>query len=175
MRVVFACLLLVVLTCHPARAYATDPCAEFAWDVGHERALFATTPETVAAGTSAESAPLLAVERLYRLTLTPQERVDFAVAPERKRSGDAPYAGLARLHIAVAGTYRLALSRPYWVDIVQSGSLISSSGFTGSHGCEAPRKIVQYTLAAGDFVLQVSGAGSADVGLTLTAAPGASH
>jgi len=158
-----------------AQAGDADPCAAFSWDVGHERALFAGTPEAITAGASVDSAPLLASERLYRLTLVPEDHVAFAVAPERKRAASAADAGLARLHIAAAGTYRVALSDRFWIDIVQGGKVISSSGFTGSHGCNAPHKVVAYTLAAGDYVLQISGLSAADVEISLTAAPTPAH
>jgi hypothetical protein len=170
-RVVSVWVLLVLPVFHAERACAADPCGQFAWDVGHERALFAASPESITAGARADSAPALSADRLYRLALAEESKVTFAATPERKRAGERPYAGLARLHIRVAGTYRVALSRPFWIDIVQDGKLVSSAGFTGSHGCDAPRKIVQYALQAGDYVLQVSGPDSPDVNLTLTAAP----
>lgn len=172
---IMSAALLSVLT---ARAHAADadPCAGFSWDVAHERTLFAAAPESATAGVRAGSAPALSVDKLYRLALAEEGKVTFAAAPERKRAGERTYAGLARLHIRVAGTYRVALNRPFWIDIVQDGKLISSSGFTGSHGCDAPRKVVQYALQAGDYLLQLSGPDSADVNLTLTAAaPADSH
>jgi hypothetical protein len=168
---VISAWVVLALPFHADRACAADPCAQYAWDVGHERALFAASPVTVTAGVRADSAPALTADRLYRLALTEESKVTFAATPERKRASERTYAGLARLRVRVAGTYRVALSRPFWIDIVQDGKLISSAGFTGSHGCDAPRKIVQYTLQAGDYVLQVSGPDSPDVDLTLSAAP----
>jgi hypothetical protein len=61
------------------RVAAADPCAAFAWNVAHERALFATRPRGEVAGGAVGSAPLLSTDRLYRLTLSPQEQVRFAV------------------------------------------------------------------------------------------------
>jgi len=170
---VVAVALLALLALVRARAQAgePDPCAAFSFDVAHERALFATAPVRVSAGAKPESAPILAADRLYRIALVPEEQVTFAAAPERKRGGAGTDAGLARLHIASAGSYRLALSQPFWVDMVQGGSLVSSARFTGSHGCNAPHKVVEYTLAAGDYILQISGLKSADVEITLTSAP----
>ena len=47
-----------------------DPCAKFSWNIEHERALFATSPQAVAAGHDAASAPQLEPNRLYQLQLT---------------------------------------------------------------------------------------------------------
>jgi hypothetical protein len=168
---IVASVALLALLAVRAQAGEPDSCAGFSFDVGHERALFATAPVQVTAGAKPDSAPLLGENRLYRLTLVPEDHVAFAAAPERKRGGSEADAGLARLHIAAAGTYRVALSAPFWIDVVQGGSLISSARFTGSHGCNAPHKVVEYTLAAGDYLLQISGLKSEDVEITLTSAP----
>jgi hypothetical protein len=58
-----------------------------------------------------------------------------------------------------------------WIDIVADGKMIDSADFQGRAGCQAPHKIIQYSLAAGrELLLQLSGAPSATVRLTITAA-----
>ncbi|HEY1891044.1 MAG TPA: hypothetical protein VGG63_11595 [Steroidobacteraceae bacterium] len=152
-------------------ALAAGTCTGFKWDVRHEQALFATRPEDRKAGGAAASAPVIALDRLYRFQLTPQGNVTFAVPPGKMRHMDGAYAGLVRLHIAAAGLYRIALSQPFWVDVLEKGTLIASSDFTGARGCSAPHKVVLYQLAAGDQLLQVSGWAAPQAELTVTRVP----
>src|SRR5689334_5466483 len=55
-------------------AHADDPCAGFTWDVAHERALFASAAQTLNAGRDAATAPAIETDRLYELTLAPNEQ-----------------------------------------------------------------------------------------------------
>jgi hypothetical protein len=148
-----------------------DPCAKFSWNVERERALFATTPQAVAAGHDAASAPQLEPNRLYQLQLTAAAQVTLALPPGKKSAGDSSYAGLARLSLAQPGSYRVSADQPVWIDIVADGKMIDSADFQGRSGCLAPHKIVQYSLPAGrELLLQLSGAPSAGVRLAITAA-----
>jgi hypothetical protein len=149
-----------------------DPCAKFSWNVDKERALFATAPLALAAGHNAASAPQLEPGRLYQLQLTADAQVTLAL-PSGKKSNTAPdssYAGLARLSLQQPGNYRVSADQPVWIDIVADGKMIDSADFQGRAGCQAPHKIVQYSLPAGrELLLQLSGAPSATVRLTITA------
>src|ERR1700722_18271884 len=54
------CLLLALaVAAQSALAEQDDPCAGFSWNVARERALFAATPQSIAAGRELKSAPLL--------------------------------------------------------------------------------------------------------------------
>ena len=149
-----------------------DPCAGFKWNVTQEHALFSKTPESIAAGHDLASAPVMKAERLYELTLAPQEGVKFALPPGKKGLPDGAFAGLVHLQVPTAGAYRVSLDQGFWVDVVGNQKLIESTDFTGSHTCSGPRKIVLYNLPAGqDLVLQLSGAAKDRVRVTLTPAP----
>jgi hypothetical protein len=106
--------------------------------------------------------------------------------PERGRGRDllpvhqrtltiGSYAGLVRIHIPSAASYRISASRAFWIDVVSADKLIAATGFTGQHGCDAPHKIVQFDLPAGELVLQLSGAAGAAVRMTLTRSPAAAR
>jgi hypothetical protein len=147
-----------------------DPCAKFSWNVEHERALFAAAPQAIAAGHDAASAPRLEPDRLYQLQLAAAGQVMLALPPGKK-PGDASYAGLARLSLQQPGSYRVSVDQSVWIDIVADGKMIDSADFQGRPGCLAPHKMVQYSLPAGrELLLQLSGAPSAGVRLTITAA-----
>jgi hypothetical protein len=164
-------LTAVALLSHAGLAHAVGACDAFAWDVHHERALFVTQPQDRKAGGAVTSAPVITLDKLYRLSLTSQEQVVFAVPPGKKTPAHGGYAGLVRLHIAASGLYRVALSGRIWVDVVEGGRLIASVDHTGARGCAAPRKVVMYRLAAGDLLLQMSGGVTPQTELTFTRAP----
>ena len=155
-----------------APARGEEGCLDFKWEVSKERALFASTPTSLAAGTEVKSAPALAVDRAYSLKLAPQRQVAFAAGPG-KSPGDRPaYAGLATLKVPSTATYRISIDMPFWIDVVARGTLLSPTDFQGQHTCAAPHKIVEFTLQAGSpLVLQLSGGNQDGVVLTVTAAP----
>jgi len=162
--------IATVALCASAAAQAVEPCGETGWNLTHEQALFAGAPTAVEAGKSPTSAPTLATDRLYRLTLTLQQHVAFAKAPGKKALTDGAYAGIARFNVPSPGPYRVSIDRPFWIDVVQEGNLIKSTDFTGERGC-APHKIVAYDLPAGTLVLQLSGQVTPRVNVSITRAP----
>jgi hypothetical protein len=166
---VMAAAVATVMASVPARA--ADPCDGFTWNVTHERALFATVAAPVTAATAAGPAPTLALDKLYDITLTPQDKVSFVLAPAKKALADGAFAGMVTLHIPRAGKYRVAMSEGFWIDVIADGKFAPTDDFTGGHECRAPRKIVQYPLPAGDLTLQFSNTNSANVRVTVTAAP----
>jgi hypothetical protein len=136
-----------------------DPCAGFSGNVTPERALFAVAAQPAAAARDVASAPLLLPGRLYQLQLTPQGQVSMRLAPGRKTQVDGAFAGLARLQLLQAGSYRVSMDQGAWIDVVADGQMINSSNFQGRPGCTAPHKIVQFLLPAGhELLLQFSAA-----------------
>jgi hypothetical protein len=154
-----------------ARGATADPCDAITWNVSHERALFATPPTAVTAATAAGPAPTLDLDKLYEISLAPQDKVSFMLPPAKKVLADGAFAGLVTLHIPSAGKYRVSMSEGFWIDVIADGKFAATDDFTGMHECRAPRKIVQYLLPAGDLALQFSNTNSASVRVTVTAAP----
>ena len=153
---------------------ADDPCASFKWNVTQERALFTKAPERVAAGHDAPSAPTVKVATLYELSLSPQDGVKFALPPGKRGLPDGAFAGLVHFKVPATGAYRVSLDQAFWIDVVGDNKLVASTDFGGSQGCNAPHKIVQYTLPAGeDLVLQLSGSTQERVRVTVTPVPAA--
>jgi hypothetical protein len=171
-RRAYPLLLLLPPALGAAAPPLDDPCAQFSWDVRHERALFASAPHSLSSGSAAGEAPALKAEQLYELVLHPQADVHFALAPERVRPMADPHAGLASLTLDTAGRYRIALDQPLWVDVLSSGAALRAEDFQGRPGCTAPHKIVEFTLPAHQLLLlQFSGGSAARLRLTVTHAP----
>lgn len=163
-------LLILALTAAAAPCQAQEnPCDGFSWNVSHERALFAGTTTPSSAGSTSQTAPLLASDTLHVLQLGLRSQVRFLAPPGRSRPGDGFYAGLARLHVAQSGVYRISLDQPAWIDVIDEGQPIAASDFQGRSGCNAPHKIVQFLLpSARELLLQLSGAPDLHLKLTVT-------
>jgi hypothetical protein len=149
-------------------AFADEQC-DYKWDVTHERALFAGAAQSQSAATDAASAPTVAVDRLYELSLTPQDKVQFALPPAKKSPAPASQAGLVKFTAGSAGTYRISIDGPFWLDVVADGKALANADFQGQPNCHSPRKIVIFMLPATPVLVQVSGAPGARVRLAITA------
>jgi hypothetical protein len=149
-----------------------DPCAGFKWDVSKERALFASSATPTPAGKVGAAAPVVAPDRLYRITLLPTNQVAFPVTPGKSGSPVGTYGGVLSLSLPAAGKYRIAIDQALWVDIVADGKLLAPSDYEGLHDCNAPRKIVVFTLdVKQQLKLQLSDAPQSTVVLSVTQAP----
>ena len=163
------CLALSLCGIGNARA---DDCVDFKWDVTQERALYAGTATALAAGTDAQSAPVVQLNRLYELKLAPQDKVTFAAAPGKKVPSPGSNAGIVTFKIPANGSYRVAIDMPFWIDVVANGALAAAKDFQGQHGCSAPHKIVEFDLAGTrPLTLQLSNAAPGSVRVTITASP----
>ncbi len=167
----FMAALLVGIAATPARA--DDPCAGFKWDVSKERALFAAPvqPQAQPAGRDGTAAPVVVPDRLYVLRLAPLDQVNFSVPPGKTAQGASSFAGLVELKIPAAGTYRIAIDLPLWIDVATNGKLVPAKDYQAQHGCDAPRKVVEFDLDGRErLLLQFSGADRQTVRVTVTRA-----
>jgi hypothetical protein len=79
------------------------------------------------------------------------------------------YAGLAALQMPAAGSYRISIDLPIWIDVAANGRLVPASDYEAAHGCDAPRKIVVFDLDdKRRLLLQLSAASQAVIRLTVT-------
>lgn len=168
---VLACALACVTSLIPADAIAAE-CQGFKWDVSPERAIFGGAALELDSGHSPVDAPLVQAGQLIKLKLSPLANVQFAVAPERPVPQSSASGGLLRFLADRAGTYRVALSEPLWIDVVHSGKALPSKDFSGSSGCHTPHKVVIFDFPAdGILLLQISGKAAQTVDLSILAQP----
>jgi hypothetical protein len=166
-----ACAFLVSVAA--TRATADDACAGYKWDVSKERALFGGEAQSRSAGNDSKGAPVVEPDRLYVLRLAAQDQVAFSAPPGKKTLTDGSYAGLAALKIPAAGTYRISIDMPVWIDVATNGKLVPAKDYQAQHACDAPRKIVEFDLDhEQQLLLQVSGAAKEIVRLTITRVQG---
>jgi len=138
-----------------------------------ERALFAAAASSVTAAKDGRSPPRIATDRAYRVQLAPAAQVVFPTAPGKTSPVEGSYSGVLTLTVPVTGNYRVAVDLPIWIDVVTDSRLVPASDYEGQHGCDAPRKIVQFSLEAQTpLMLQLSGVSEPAVRITIVRASG---
>ena len=156
MRVVLLSALATVLFAGAAFAQEAD-CADFKWSLNRELTAFKGDGlPVVASGTA-----LLGLVEATQLKLLPQDQVTYTVAPKRAPKHTPAYGGSFTLPpIASADTYQVTISDDAWIEVVQNGTALKQTGFTGSHSCKAVHKSVRFSLATGPVTVEISDAGS---------------
>lgn len=103
------------------------------------------------------AAPVLPLGQPVDLVLKPSADVQFAAAPEQKRAPENAHAGLVKLKIPAEGIWRVAASGPVWIDMLSAGGPVASTNHGRMAPCTSLRKVVEFPLTAGEYLLQLSG------------------
>lgn len=98
---------------------------------------------------------MLPIGKGARATLAAATAVTYPVAPSRTRDGRG---GLFGFTIKQAGRYRVALGASAWIDVVGDGRAATSVAHGHGPKCSAVRKMVDFDVTPGRYVLQVVGA-----------------
>jgi hypothetical protein len=104
------------------------------------------------------------------LALAPTPKVSFATAPN-KAPAETTSSGMASFTVAAAGTYRIALGTSAWINVAKDGAFQKSVAHTHQFGCAGIRKMVDFTLTPGAYVLQIEGGRDAAAGVLITKLP----
>jgi hypothetical protein len=159
-----------------ALADEADGCSHFSWDVSHELKVMEQTAAPITAATKpGAQAPLVKIDKLYELKLSPQSAVTYSAKPAKPTLNDSAQGGLVRFHVDQAGLYRVSITSGHWIDVVDGEHLVKSKDFSGSRECARPHKIVEFELPANkDLVLQFSGSTDSAVTTAITPVAAAS-
>ena len=101
-------------------------------------------------------------------TLLPTGQLRYAAKPGK----DAPPAssgGLFAFTVEAAGRYRVALGAGAWVDVIGGGAALASVAHGHGPACSSIRKIVQFDLKPGRYLLQIAGSPAASVPVMVAA------
>jgi hypothetical protein len=150
-----------------ARADEAGACEGFAWPLDTERSAFANaTIREVESGAKLSAADAQA----FLLKLKPEADVQL-VAPASgmsKAQAASPHAGVVTVEGGTgARTVQVTISDEAWIDVIQNGAVLTSTAHTGKKGCAELRKSVQFKVGPGDFSVQLTGAPSAAVKVSL--------
>jgi len=104
------------------------------------------------------------------VTLLPTPAVRYPLQPE-KPGGSVSHGGLLAFTIARAGSYRIALGSGAWIDVVRAGKAVVSTAHGHGPACSTIRKMVDFSLEPGDYVLQISANAAAELAVLIAPLP----
>jgi len=130
----------------------------------------AGTPLTAAAAPAELARTLIKPGHRSDLVLAPSSAVTFAAMPN-KPPAPTSNSGMAIFTIAEAGTYRVALGTSAWINIVQDGKFLPSTAHSHKLSCTGIRKMVDFSLTPGNYVLQIEGAQDAKAAVLIGRLP----
>ncbi|SDC04812.1 hypothetical protein SAMN05444678_101218 [Sphingomonas sp. YR710] len=127
-------------------------------------------PIMAAGAASGTRAAPLEIETAADATLRPTSEMRYVTSPEKP--GDAAsYGGLFAFTVQHAGTYRVALGAGAWIDVLSGTKAIASTAHGHGPDCSGIRKIVDFALEPGSYILQVAGSGKPALPLMIARAP----
>lgn len=112
----------------------------------------------------------LAIGQAARLHLRPTPEVRYKLQPE-KPGGSVSHGGLIGVEVVQAGTYRIALGSPAWIDLVGDAGAVESIAHGHGPACTGIRKMVDFALRPGRYVVQISANGEPQTSLLIVRLP----
>jgi hypothetical protein len=137
-------------------------------------AALAAWPDRVPLQAASDAAALasaqIEVGQAIDAALHPTPEIHYAQRPE-KPGGSVSFGGLFALTIEQTGTYRVALGSAAWIDLTRDGKAVASTAHGRGPECSGIRKMVDFSLTPGDYVLQISANGTNTTPLLVTRLP----
>jgi hypothetical protein len=150
-----------------AAAADTGGCQSLAWPLDVElQWTKAANPQAVASGAKLDAPP----EKALAVSLAPIESVAFPIPPTShgKSKEAGRFGALIEFGgVPQPGTYQISLSDVGWIDVVQGGTALHSKAHTGKSDCEGLRKSVRFEIGQGPFTLELSGARTDSIKVTM--------
>lgn len=125
---------------------------------------------TAAKDAAGAGGAMLAIGKGVDARLAHTNEVHYAMQPE-KPGGSVSYGGLFSFTVSEAGTYRVALGSGAWIDLVKDGAAVRSTSHGHGPECSGVRKMVDFALTPGTYVLQLSANGSETLPLLIAKLP----
>lgn len=109
----------------------------------------------------AEDWPPLGAARTS-LALHRFESLRYAVGPARA-ANPFRFGGMVPVVVDRPGRLVIALSEAAWIDVVRDGSFVTSVAHGHGPACSGIRKMIEFDVTPGRYLLQISGASSASI------------
>jgi len=133
-----------------------------------------STPKPLVAAKSADatSDAALTLGQAADLALSPTPDMRYAIRPSRP-GGSVSHGGMAQFIVAKAGIYRVAIDSAAWLDVIADAKSLESVSHGDGPDCSGIRKMVDFKLAPGRYLLQIAGNGAPKVRVLVTSVPAA--
>ncbi len=158
MRVQISLMLATALALAPMGARAQAPVACAAIDQGLPAPFAgwsAKAPLASAAKVADLSKALLVIGQGADADLHPTSEVAYAALPE-KPGGSVSHGGMFSLVVSQPGVYAVALGSGAWIDLLKGKVAVESVAHGHGPDCSSIRKVVDFQLGPGRYVVQVS-------------------
>ena len=129
-----------------------------------------TRKQPVRAGATAKVATTLPLGVGVSATLLLTPKIAYAVRRE-KPGGSISSGGIFAFTVPVAGRYRVALGAGAWIDVLSGTTPATSVSHGHGPDCTGVRKMVDFDLKPGRYLLQVAGNASATLPLMVARMP----
>jgi hypothetical protein len=116
------------------------------------------------------SKAVIVIGQAARVSLHGTREVTYPVQPE-KPGGSVAHGGLLAFSINQPGAYRVALSTGAWIDVIRDGQPQRSTAHGHGPACSTIRKMVNFNLQPGHYILQISANADAEISVLVTPAP----
>lgn len=100
------------------------------------------------------------------LALADTPAVRYVLRPSHP-GGSVSHGGMLAFKVDRPGTYRVAIGSGAWIDVVKGGAALESIAHGHGPNCSGIRKMVDFSLQPGVYVLQVAGNGDAHLPLMI--------
>ena len=155
----------------PATAQETAPCPAQPTALPPELAGWAKRAPLAAATDAARiKAATLLDGVAVDAALTRTSELHYAARPE-KPGGTVSYGGMFGFTVKQAGTYRVALGSGAWIDLLNGKMAAASSAHGHGPSCSGIRKMVDFPLKPGRYILQIAANGSPALPLMIVRLP----
>lgn len=162
MRAMMILAASVVLVGHSQAQEAPKACAAPAAPPAEFAGWSAAQLLPAGATGDAPGARVLPIGTAREIGLLPVAEVRYAVQPVRPDEG-AVHGGLVAFDVARRGTYRVALGSGAWIEVIGGRRARQSVGHGHGPECSGIRKIVDFELSPGRYLLQLSASKEARV------------
>ena len=129
-----------------------------------------TRKHAVRAGVTAKVATTLPLGVGVLATLLPTSKITYPVHPQ-KPGISVSSGGIFAFTVPTAGRYRVALGTGAWIDVLTGMTPATSVSHGHGPDCTGVRKMVDFDLKPGRYLLQVAGNASATLPLMVTHMP----
>jgi hypothetical protein len=130
----------------------------------------ARTPLAAAASPGGLAKATLTPGRAIVAELPQTSQVKFVTQPERP-GGSVSHGGMFDIKVDKAGTYVIGLGSGAWIDVLKDGKPLTSTAHSPGPACSTLRKMVDFPLEPGRYVLQVSANADAKLPILLAKRP----
>ncbi|HEX2842845.1 hypothetical protein [Hyphomicrobium sp.] len=150
-----------LLSAHVPGATAADAtgCEGFLWPLATELSwMKASDSEATASGATLPKPP---TDKAIALKLLPASQVSLSAKPTSTPQPDdaEKFAGVVTFEAPTApGHYQVTISTHAWIDVVQNGVPLETTGHTGAKNCDSIRKSVRFEIGSGPFSIQINSA-----------------